>query len=148
MLASEARSWRPEVRVFGTTQADRYVSVRAETAGTVAETGAVKGTRIEEGAMIVRLDAAGRTAQLARAEARLDHASAAYEAAQALSKKEFRSRVQLAESKADLETARAEVAEATLDLANTEVHAPLAAFSTPGRSKLATMSLSVVRSAP
>jgi len=65
-----------------------------------------------------------RAVKLAKAEAVFDEKSISYKAAKQLSKKNYRSKVKLAESKAALEEARADLESIRLDIARTAIRAP------------------------
>lgn len=123
---SRAEDHAGELILFGRTEADRTVELRAETLGTVAEILVEKGDAVEEGAPIARLAMDDRKARLREAEARVSQARIAYDAALKLSKKEFRSKVKLAEEKATLESARAQLAAIRLDIERIEIQAPFA----------------------
>ncbi|NQV79314.1 MAG: efflux RND transporter periplasmic adaptor subunit [Alphaproteobacteria bacterium] len=119
-----ARAKTSELIVFGRTEAVRTVTVRAETAGRVAAIPRGKGRPAKKGDVLVRLAPEDRPARLKEFEATVDHARIAYEAAQKLSKKAFRSMVQLAENKAQLASARARLAAVREDIHKTEIRAP------------------------
>lgn len=126
VLASEAKDVPEVIRVFGRTEAERAVTVRVETEGTVTSIEATEGHELEEGAEIVRLDIEDRDSILRRAEGELTYRAKTYKAAEELAKKQFSSEVALAEDAAALAAARADVAAAKLDIARTRVRAPFA----------------------
>jgi len=119
-----ARDKTSELTLFGRTEAVRSVVLRAETAGRVAVPPLDKGRAAKKGEVIVRLAQDDRPARLKEAQAAVDHARIAYEAAQKLSKKAFRSKVQLAENKAQLESARARREAILTEIRQTEIRAP------------------------
>jgi multidrug efflux system membrane fusion protein len=121
---SVARERVKEIVLFASTEADRAVLVRAETAGRVTTLGAAKGDRVKRGDVIVRIATEDRKARLAEAEARLAQYTLAYDAAQKLSEKEFRSRVQLAEARSQLEAANAALAAIRNDIEHTVIRVP------------------------
>jgi multidrug efflux system membrane fusion protein len=110
--------------LFGRTEADRRVEVRAETAGRVAEVVATKGERLDKGAAIARLAMDDRQARLAEAEARIDEARMSYDAGRKLAEKAFRSQVTVADEKAKLGTARAAVEAIRVEIDKTTIRAP------------------------
>lgn len=124
VLESVAKEVPEIIRVFGRTEAERAVTVRVETAGSIASIVATEGHNLEEGAEIVRLDMEDRASVLRRAEGELGYRDKAFTAAEALSKKQFSSEVGLAEDKAAFEAARADVAAAKLDISRTRVRLP------------------------
>jgi len=113
-----------ELVLFGRTEADRMVKVKAETAASVATLAVQKGGRVAKGDVIARLAMDDRRARLTEAEATVDQYRIAHEAALKLSKKAFRSRLSLAQAKAELEAAKASLARALLDIAHTVIRAP------------------------
>ncbi|MCW8914683.1 MAG: efflux RND transporter periplasmic adaptor subunit [Magnetovibrio sp.] len=112
------------IAVLGRTEAENAVSVRAETTGRVSEIVAVKGAVVEAGDVLVKLDPENLPAKLAEAKARLEQRKIAYESARKLSKGGYSSQLKLAESKADLEAARAQVSGMQRDLNNATIIAP------------------------
>ena len=114
------------IAVLGRTEAKNAVSVRAEMTGRVAEIVAEKGAMVEAGAVLVKLDPENLPAKLAEAQARLSQRKIAYESARKLSKGGYSSQLNLAEAKANLEAARAEVKGMQRDLDNTTITAPFA----------------------
>ncbi len=110
--------------LFGRTEADRGVNVKAETAGRVAGIEVAKGSAVKTGQVIVRLVMDDRARKLAEAEAVFDEELISYKAAKQLSKENYRSKIKLAESKANFEKARAGLAAVRLDIARTAIHAP------------------------
>lgn len=115
-----------ELVLFGRTEAERTVNLRTETAGQVEALAARKGERVAAGDVIVRLAMDDRDSRLSEAEARVEQFTIAYEAAVKLSEREFRSRVNVAETKAGLEAAKAALARIRLDIRNTQIRAPFA----------------------
>ncbi|MEX2451051.1 MAG: efflux RND transporter periplasmic adaptor subunit [Rhodospirillales bacterium] len=113
-----------DVILFGRTETDRKVMIRAETAGRVERLTKKKGDQVQEGDVIVKLAVEDRAARLQEAEAEVEHTKLAYEASRQLQQKEFRSRVQLAETKTKWEAAKAKLEKARLDLAHTSIRAP------------------------
>ena len=124
--AFAARETVNELVLFGRTEAERQVDLKAETVGRVVAVGATKGEFLDKGAIIVRLAMDDRQARLEEAKARIEHERIAFDAARRLSLKEFRSKVQLAEAKAKLETAKAALARIQTDIARTVIRAPFA----------------------
>jgi multidrug efflux system membrane fusion protein len=111
-----------ELSLFGRTEAVRMVQLRAETKGRIIERAVKKGSK--KGDVIVRLAMDDRSARLDGAQALVEQYRVAYVAAQQLSKKQFRSKVRLAEAKAQLETAKTQLAAVKLDIRRTVIHAP------------------------
>ncbi len=114
------------VVINGKTAPSRIVNLAAETDGSVEYVGAERGASLERGDLIVRLDERDRTARLAQAQATLKQREVEFDARSRLKSDSYVSEAQLQESVALLETARAELTRAELDLDYMEVRAPFA----------------------
>jgi multidrug efflux system membrane fusion protein len=112
--------------VNGETAPARVVDLAAETDGRVTFIGAQRGASLERGDIIVRLDERDRAARLAQAEALVRQREVEYEARQKLKGQSYVSEAQLQEAVAMLETARAELTRARLDLDYMTIRAPFA----------------------
>ena len=112
--------------VNGETAPSRIVRLAAETDGRVEFVGAERGASLERGDVIVRLDERDRSARLAQAEALVRQREVEYEGRQRLKSESYVSEAQLQEAVAMLESARAELTRARLDLDYMTVRAPFA----------------------
>lgn len=112
--------------VNGKTAPARIVSLAAETDGRVEYIGAERGATLDPGDIIVRLDERDRRARLAQAEAIVKQREVEYAARERLKSESYVSEAQLQEAVALLETARAELKRARLDLGYMTVRAPFA----------------------
>jgi membrane fusion protein, multidrug efflux system len=124
VLESRAREVTRQVRVSAQTAPNRTVEIRAETEGRVVAIGAERGAWVATGKEIVRLDERDRSARLAEAEALIAQYTLQYEAAERLSGQSLVSEAQIAETKARLIAARAELADIEVEIANTRIRAP------------------------
>lgn len=115
-----------KIAIFGRIEADKSVNVRAEIPGRVAEIVAVKGAQVAAGDLLVKLDPENMPALLAEARARLKQREIAYDSAKKLSKGGYSSRLSVAQAKADMEAARAQVSGMKRNLNNTTITAPMA----------------------
>lgn len=113
-----------KVTLLGRTEAERRVDIRAQTAGPVAELKVQQGDELTAGDIILSLNQENRPFELAQAQAVEEQYRIAYEAARKLSQKSYRSKVTLAENKADWETAKAKLAAIRQDIAYTNLKAP------------------------
>ncbi len=113
-----------ELTLRGHTQASRKVAVKAEVDGRVVDTPVEKGASVAKGAALCVLESRARDQELAEARARLEQRRIEYEAAKALAAAGHRSRTGLAQAKAALAAAQAEVRRKELALANTRIRAP------------------------
>ncbi len=112
--------------VNGKTAPARVVNLAAETDGRVEFIGAERGASLEEGDVIVRLDERDRSARLAQAEATVKQREVEYEGRSRLQTESYVSEAQLQEAIALLETAKAELTRARLDLTYMTIGAPFA----------------------
>ena len=112
------------MHLFGRTEVSRQVDVKAETAGRIVTLPVEKGATVEKGQVIARIAMDDRNARLTEAKALVNQFAIAHEAAQTLSQKQYRSKVKLAESAAQLEMAKAGLNSMNLDIARTVIRAP------------------------
>lgn len=124
VFESRAQSVTRQVRVSAQTAPNRTVEVRAETEGRVIAIGAERGMRIAAGTEIVRLDERDRSARLAEAEALIAQYELQSQAAERLRGQSLISEAQIAETKARLIAAKAELADIEVEIANTRIRAP------------------------
>ncbi|MBL4613421.1 MAG: efflux RND transporter periplasmic adaptor subunit [Magnetovibrio sp.] len=115
-----------KIAVLGRIEADKSVNVRAEIPGRVSEIIAIKGAQVAVGDVLVKLDPENMPALLAEARARMKQREIAYDAANKLSKGGYSSRLNVAQAKADMEAARAQVSGMRRNLNNTTIIAPIA----------------------
>jgi len=114
------------ISVNGKTAPARIVHLAAETDGRIEFIGAERGASLGEGDVIVRLDERDRSARLAEAEATVRQREVEYEGRLRLKTESYVSEAQLQEAVAMLETARAELTRARLDLTYMTIRAPFA----------------------
>ncbi len=114
------------VELYGRTAPARGVRLKAETQGRVVEIVADRGTRVEAGEVIMRLDMRDREARLAEARSVLRQRELEFTGRDRLKPEGYVSETLLAEAAANLERARAEVKRAELDLEFRNVRAPFA----------------------
>ena len=108
----------------GQTEAVRSVVIKAETAGRVVEIGAPKGSAMDAGALIARLDMDDREARLAKARALVNQRNIEYQATAKLQSRGFAADTKKAESQAQLAEARAELRSMEMEIEDTTVSAP------------------------
>ena len=112
------------ITVYGRSEPARSVTLKAETVGKVTAVNADRGSFLAAGDDIIEIDLRDRREQLARAKADVEKARIQYEAEQRLKGDSLSSEVRLAESRAALEAARAELKRIKIDLEKTTVEAP------------------------
>ena len=110
--------------VNGETAPARIVQISAETDGRVTSIGAERGSNVERGGLLVRLDERDRKARLAQAQATVKQREVEYQGRLKLQSESYVSEAQLQEAVAQLEAARAELRRAELDLEYMAVRAP------------------------
>ena len=124
VMASSAQDHVRHLVQTGNTEAATKSDIRAQTSSRVVEIGVEKGATVRKGDMIVRLAADDRPARLEKARALVDQRELEYDAAKSLAKKDYRSKTGVAESKAALEEARADLKAIEVELNQTTIRAP------------------------
>ena len=114
------------ISVYGQTEPVRTVDLSAETEGRVEKIGAIRGSQLAEGDVILKLDLRDRQAQLEQTRASLNQYETTYGAQLKLKSQGYVSETQISETLAKLETARADLVRAKLDLENMAIRAPFA----------------------
>jgi multidrug efflux system membrane fusion protein len=112
------------ISVNGNTAPARIVKLDAETDGRVVAIGIERGERLNRGQLIVQLDENDRKARQAQAVATVKQRELEFEAREQLKDERYVSESQLQEAAALLETARAELARAEIDIRNMTIRAP------------------------
>ena len=125
---SEAVAKPVILEVLGQTEANRRVAVKSELTGRVTEVLVDRGAYVEAGALLCRIAADSRGAQLREAEATLKSAEIEYQGGLDLSKRGLQSKAALAKLAAKKEQTIARVDAAAADLAKTQLTAPFAGF--------------------
>lgn len=108
----------------GQAEPNRTVTIRAETKGQIAELLADEGAEVKAGDIIVRLEENDRKAMIQRAEARVREQQSAYDASKSLGKKGYQTQRQSDQIYSSLQTAKAELEEAQIELERIEIKAP------------------------
>lgn len=120
----EAKPVEQFIVAQGQAEPNRTVTIRAETKGQISEILADEGASVAAGDVIVRLEANDRKAMLLRAEARVREQQSAYEASESLGKKGYQTQRQADQIFSSLQTAKAELEEARIELERIEIKAP------------------------
>jgi multidrug efflux system membrane fusion protein len=108
----------------GQAEPNRTVTIRAETTGQVDEILADEGATVAAGDVIARLEPNDRQARIDRAEARVREQQSAFEASKTLGKKGYQTQRQSDQTFSSLQTAKAELEEARIELERIEIKAP------------------------
>lgn len=117
-----------DVVLRGRTEAKRIVDVTAEVAGKVIATPVEKGQNVKKGDVLCELAEEDRIVQLSRAKASLEKAQLDYDGSKKLFDDGLISSAALAASKSALESERATLKQAQLDVDNLKMRAPFDAF--------------------
>lgn len=112
------------LEIYGRTEPNRSVSVKAETAGLVISTPIAEGRIIGSGTVICRQDIDARKAMVDQANANLKSREFDLNSTQTLVDKGYRSAIQLENLKAQVDGARASVKQAQIELDNINMRAP------------------------
>jgi multidrug efflux system membrane fusion protein len=112
------------ISVYGRTAPARTVEIKAETNGRIVAIETARGKYVRAGTPILRLDLRDRQARLDQARASLAQHQVAYEGQIELKSQGYVSETQIAETLAKLETSRAELVRAELDLEYMVIRAP------------------------
>jgi multidrug efflux system membrane fusion protein len=113
-----------KLSIYGRTAPVRQVELKAETSGRVSELGVRRGALARSGELLLKLDLRDRQARLEQARAAVNQQEAAFQGQLELKPRGYVSETQLAETLAKLESARAELTRAELDLEYMNVRAP------------------------
>jgi multidrug efflux system membrane fusion protein len=113
-----------QINVYGQTAPARTIEINSETEGRVEAVEARRGDGVAEGEVILRLDLRDREARLAQAQASVNEHRTAFRAQTELQRNGYVSETDIAETIAKLETAKAELMRAELDLEHMVIRAP------------------------
>ncbi len=120
----KAKEHQSYITFYGQSEADRQVSVKAQTNGLVVETPVREGAFVKKGDLLCKQDIDARAAALDQARALLKTRELEYEAAKTLVKKGYRSETAAQAAKAALDGAKAALKQAEIELDNIEIRAP------------------------
>ena len=114
-----------EVIIQGQVEPIKVVTIKSETTGSIRSILVDKGQRVEKDEVIATMSADNREAMLTVARASLIQATNEYEGAEKLAKQGLQSTYNLESAAAKMESARAQVSAAELELDNITIRAPL-----------------------
>lgn len=112
--------------IRGRTETDAKVDIKAETPGMVEDLPVRKGDWVKKGTLLCRIEEGARRSQVIEATALLAQAKADYEAQTSLASQGHTAQLKVAEYLAKLDTAKARLKSAELDLERTRLDAPFA----------------------
>ena len=119
-----ARPYPNTIILQARSEADKLVTVASETGGTISQLPASKGSFVQKGQIICRIDVGARAAQLAQARAQRDARKIEFNAAQKLVKQGHMSKSQMAAAQAAFDASVAAVKSALVELERTKIRAP------------------------
>ncbi|MFZ2288289.1 MAG: efflux RND transporter periplasmic adaptor subunit [Halopseudomonas yangmingensis] len=122
----QAQPMQRQLTVQGQIEAWRRVELRAQISATVRRLDQDKGQQVAEGQLLLTLSEDERPAQLARSEADVRQRENDLTAAQRLLERKLISANELVRLESELAKARADLQTARLQLAHTRIHAPFA----------------------
>lgn len=125
---SVSEPYRSAVVISGRTAASRQIELKAQILGKVVEIKATEGTPITAGETIVRFDPEDREARRQMAKARIEQRQTEFTAADKLANKGFQAKTQRAATYADLQEAKAELAEIEEEIRRLTIKAPFDAI--------------------
>ncbi|MDG1006753.1 MAG: efflux RND transporter periplasmic adaptor subunit [Alphaproteobacteria bacterium] len=119
-----ARPYPNTIILQARSEADKLVTVASETGGTINQLPVSKGSLVQKGQIICRIDVGARAAQLAQARAQRDARKIEFNAAQKLVKQGHMSKSQMAAAQAAFDASVAAVKSALVELERTKIRAP------------------------
>lgn len=125
VIDSVARERQRAIVLRGRSEADRTVTISAQTTGQVEEVMAEKGARVSAGTPIARLDDADRRVKLVEATALLAQREEEWKATSELSAKGYSPKLSLPDLEAKLALARSAVAAMQVEIAYLKIAAPI-----------------------
>lgn len=120
----EAKPYPNNIVLQARSEADKIVTMAAETGGTISALPVEKGAFVQKGQIICRIDIGARQANLDQARAQRDARKIEYNAARKLNQKGHMSKSQLAAARAAYDGSVAAVKSALVELDRTKIRAP------------------------
>ena len=116
--------FQPKVSLRANTKANRSVNVVAQVAGQISAVPVKEGAGVKKGQTICEVNAEDRLLRLSQSQANLKQADIAYEGAVKLKTGGYQSDLAISQAKAKLETARANLKRAQIDVSHLQIKAP------------------------
>lgn len=124
VMNSQAQDYGRSIKVNGRSHASRNVTLKSETAGQVVEILVDEGEQVAEAAEIIKIDIRERAERVNEARELVNQKQIEYDAAQKLKKQGYSSDVRLAQTRSELESAKASLTQAEIALEKTTISAP------------------------
>jgi multidrug efflux system membrane fusion protein len=120
----EAEPFVNNIKLQARTQADKIVTISAETGGTITSLPVEKGAFVQKGQTICKIDLGARQAQLDQSRALRDARKIEFDAAVKLNKQGYTSKSKLASARAAYDASVAAVKGALVEYNRTQIKAP------------------------
>lgn len=124
--SQQAEMQQRRLTVRGWTEAHRQVTVRAETGGLITELPVERGSEVEPGTVLCRIDPGSRPQRVAESEAAVALAELEFRGAQELQERGLQAATQIAAAEAEVARMRAQQRQHALDLERTRIRSPFA----------------------
>lgn len=118
---SYASNHEVNYKIFGRTEANRVVTLKAETSGLVINTPSKEGQILDTGQIVCRLQTDARKAKLDQAKALLELRRFDLKTTETLVAKGFKSKIQLKSQMAEVDVATANVKQSQIELGNVNI---------------------------
>ncbi|AUO54703.1 efflux RND transporter periplasmic adaptor subunit [Ehrlichia canis] len=128
VIESHAQEKLVYLSLIGEVEAFHHVNVISEVAGKISDILVKDGDYVTKGNLLVKVEKYEKEAQLKQAQALLRQRELEYKASQSLNEHGYRSEINDALSFAALESAKADVKRAQINLGSTEINAPFSGF--------------------
>ncbi|MEW6981136.1 efflux RND transporter periplasmic adaptor subunit [Colwelliaceae bacterium 6471] len=112
------------IELYGRTEPDRIVTLKAEVSGKVEEVMAKRGAMVKKGQIIAKIAMNDLASKLSRSKALLVQREIEYEGAKKLSADGYQGKVQVSSAYANLQAVKADIVALELDIAHTVIKAP------------------------
>ncbi|MDQ6433943.1 efflux RND transporter periplasmic adaptor subunit [Mesorhizobium sp. LHD-90] len=112
------------IRISGRTDAEKRVTLATRVMGVIERLPIKQGQRVERGDLILRLEASDKEAQIRMAESTVTQRQAEFDASEKLAKGGSAPKLQVDQARAALATAQAQLESAKAELAQHEIYAP------------------------
>ncbi len=124
---SVAKEFQESLKLYGLTEAEREVVVRAEVAGAITGVSDKEGDIIDEGEVLCRIAVEDRALRVKEAQAQLEKAKLDYEGAQKLKRDGYQSASTIADTKAQLDSAIANLDDRRRQFQKLQIKSPFRA---------------------
>lgn len=120
----QAENVSDSVELYGRTEPDRITTLKAEISGKIIEVLAKRGSRVEKGQIIARLEINDLESQLERSKALLKQREIEFKGAKKLNADGYQGEVQVSSAAANLAAVKAEITRYQIAIENTVIRAP------------------------